>query len=193
MAEQERTKAAEKSSDKGAEGEAKAAAPAPAPVVEIPKGHRLYECMWVVDVNAGRENFGKIVDGIKEIVEKSGAHWVNGDKWEERRLAYTIKKRKRGLYILSHFHSEPGNVGKLERNIQISDLVMRALILGDEDGVTLTPETLTSADEDPRGGRRFFGGGGGGGGGGYGGGGGGGGYGGGGGGGRDRGGPRGRR
>ncbi|GMV78984.1 MAG: hypothetical protein AMXMBFR7_01680 [Planctomycetota bacterium] len=124
---------------------------------DVPKGHRLYEIMWVVDVNLGRENMTKVVDGLKELVEKSGGAWVNGDKWEERRLAYSIKKRKRGLYMLAHITCEPENVTKLERNIQISELVMRALIVKDEDGITLTPTQLTPDDDKAFGG---FGGGG---------------------------------
>ena len=142
-----------------------AAPVAPAPqvpmTVDVPLGSRLYEVMFVVDAGHGRENQGKVMTELKDLVEKSGGTWVNGDKWEERRLAYNIKKRKRGLYILSHIVCPTQSIGRLDRNIQISDLVIRALITVDEDGLSLTPPVRVMDDEEdggPGGERRFFGG-----------------------------------
>ena len=145
-----------------------AAAPAPAepPPFDPPPGQWLYEAMWLVDPGAARENFTKVVAGIKELVEKSGGAWVNGDKWEERKLAYPIKKRKRGMFVLSHFSAPPDQMPRLERNIQISDLVLRALITVDIDGLRTSPPVREIDDDDFMPGgpdRRFFGGGGGGG------------------------------
>jgi small subunit ribosomal protein S6 len=129
--------------------------------VEVPFGSRLYEVMFVVDAGHGRENQGKLMGELKDLVEKSGGTWVNGDKWEERRLAYNIQKRKRGLYILSHVVCSTQSISRLDRNIQISDLVIRALITVDEDGLSLTPPVRVMDDDDeggPGGERRFFGG-----------------------------------
>jgi small subunit ribosomal protein S6 len=147
---------------------APAPAPAPAtvaavaeapPAVTVPPGSRLYEGMFVVDASQARENFAKIVAGVRELLEKSGGTWVNGDKWEERRLAYTIKKRKRGLYILAHFVMPTQAVLRLERNLQISDFLLRHLVTVDVDGLGLAPPSRGLDDEDEGGGgeRRFFG------------------------------------
>ena len=151
---------------------APAAAPAPVqPVPELPAGVRLYEAMWVVDANTGREDYNKVVAAIKEIVEKGGGTWINADKWEERRLAYSIKKKKRGLYIINHFSAPTEAVTKIDRNARLSEVVLRHMILVDEDGLITTPPVRTIEDDDFGGGfgggggggeRRFFGGGGGG-------------------------------
>jgi small subunit ribosomal protein S6 len=149
------------------------AAPVP-PNPVLPDGVRLYECMWVVDANTGREDYNKVITALKEIVEKGGGSWINADKWEERRLAYQIKKRKRGLYIINHFSAPTENVTKIDRNARLSDVVLRHMITIDEDGLTTSPPVRTLDDDDFGGGfggggggggeRRFFGGGGGGGG-----------------------------
>jgi len=141
-------------------------APAPAPPMpELPPGVRLYECMWVVDANLGREDYPKAVAGLKELVEKGGGTWVNADKWEERRLAYPIRKKKKGLYIISHFTAPTSNVTRIDRNARISELVVRHMITVDEDGLSTTPPVRTIDDEElggfggPGGGggeRRFF-------------------------------------
>jgi small subunit ribosomal protein S6 len=151
---------------KSASAAAPAAAPAaaaavaePPPTVTVPPGSRLYEGMFVVDASQGRENYAKILAGIRELLEKSGGTWVNGDKWEERRLAYTIKKRKRGLFILAHFLMPTQALVRLERNLQISELLLRHLITVDVDGLGLVPPSRGLDDDDEGGGeRRFFGG-----------------------------------
>jgi len=152
--------AAEKpAAEKPAADKSKAAtekAPEPPIDVEVPLGSRLYEVMFVVDAGHGRENQAKVMTELKELVEKSGGTWVNGDKWEERRLAYNIKKRKRGLYILAHMVCPTQHIVKLERNMQISDLVLRSLVTVDEDGVGLSPSSRMMDDDDDD--RRFFGG-----------------------------------
>ena len=147
------------------------AAPAVPPLPELPPGVRLYECMWVVEANAAREDFSKLIAGLKEIVEKGGGTWVNADKWEERRLAYPIKKKKRALYVINHFTAPAESVAKIDRNAKLSELVLRHMITVDEDGLATTPPVRTIDDDDFSGGggerhggeRRFFGGGGGGG------------------------------
>jgi small subunit ribosomal protein S6 len=162
-AEKAAEKPAEKSAEKSAEkaGEKAAAAPEPEPIkVDVPLGSRLYEVMFVVDAGHGRENQSKVMTELKELVEKSGGTWVNGDKWEERRLAYNIKKRKRGLYVLAHMVCPTQNITRLERNMQISDLVLRALVTVDQDGLSLAlPSRMADDDDGGPGGRRFFGGG----------------------------------
>ena len=145
---------------------APAAAPAapaapvmPTPV--LPHGIRLYEAMWVVDANSGREDYNKCVAAIKEIVEKGGGTWINADKWEERKLAYPIKKKKRALYIINHFSAPTESVIKIDRNARLSDVVLRHMILVDEDGLTTSPPVRTIEDEDFGGGFGMGGGGGG--------------------------------
>jgi len=122
--------------------------------------------MWVVDVNNARDEFNKCIAGIKEIVEKGGGTWINADKWEERKLAYPIKKKKRALYVINHFSAPTESIVKIERNARLSDLILRHMILIDEDGLSTTPPVRSLEDEDfgggfgmgggNEGGRRFF-------------------------------------
>src|SRR5258708_39611831 len=147
---------------------ATAVAPAPAVVVpptpKLPDGVRLYEAMWVIEANTGREDYNKVITGLKEIVEKGGGSWINADKWEERRLAYPIKKKNRALYIINHFSAPTESILKIDRNARLSDIVLRHMILVDEDGLTTSPPVRTIEDEDFGGGFGMGGGGGGGGG-----------------------------
>lgn len=129
------------------------------PLPPIPLGSRLYEVMWVVDASGGRDNLPKVLASLKDLAEKSGASWINGDRWDERRLAYPIRKRKRGLYVISHLVCPTANITRLARNAQISEFVLRYLLTVDVDGLSLTPPSR-GPDDDEEGGpgeRSFFG------------------------------------
>ena len=129
-------------------------APASAPAAvaealpELPQGVRLYEGMWLVDANVAKESLPKVLAGIRELIEKSGGTWVNGDRWDERRLAYPVKKKKRGMYVITHFTSPTESLTRLDRNARISDLVLRHLILKDEDGLTTLPPVRGPEEEE---------------------------------------------
>ena len=121
----------------------------PTPV--LPAGVRLYEAMWIVDANSAREDYNKCLAGIKEVIEKGGGSYINGDKWEERKLAYPIRKKKRGLYIITHFSAPTDAIIKIDRAAKLSDLIVRHMILVDQDGLTTSPPVRTLEDEDFRG------------------------------------------
>ena len=125
-----------------------------------------YEILLMLDPEAPEQRHEEILTRTRELVEKGGGTWVNAEKWDERRLAYQIKKRKRGLYIINHFTAPTEAVAKIDRQARITDLVLRHMITIDEDGLVLTPPVRTVEDEDFGGGfgggggeRRFFGGG----------------------------------
>lgn len=73
---------------------------------------------------------------INRLMERAKAEVVFCKKWDERRLAYKLKGRKRGVYALTYFKAPSDRIGPLERDIQISENILRALVIR-ADGVTL--------------------------------------------------------
>ena len=72
------------------------------------------------------------VDGsvkqIGELVERHGGEILLLRKWDERKLAYEIKKNKRGLYVLCFFKAPGAAVDKITREINLSEQILRVLI-----------------------------------------------------------------
>ncbi len=99
---------------------------------------RLYEAMFLVDSavpeSSVEDRIGedKINAIIKKILEKAGAEIVSMEKWDERRLAYEIGGKNRGTYILCYFHADGQKIRQIERDAQLSESIMRVLILGTE-------------------------------------------------------------
>jgi small subunit ribosomal protein S6 len=69
---------------------------------------------------------------IRTILERAGAEIVSIRKWDDRKLAYDISRKSRGTYILCYFRAEGGRVREIERDVQLSERIMRALILSAE-------------------------------------------------------------
>lgn len=76
---------------------------------------------------------------IKRIMERAEAQIVFCRKWDERRLAYHIKGRKRGVYVLTYIKASADCIGGIERDAKLSESILRLLILRADDQ---TPEDM---------------------------------------------------
>lgn len=93
---------------------------------------KLYEALFLMDADAKPENGHE--EHLHELLKREGATVVSTDRWGERKLAYEIKKRRRGLYFLIHFEAPPAAIAEIRRSCRISEHVLRDLIVVDEDG-----------------------------------------------------------
>ena len=92
----------------------------------------LYEAMFLVDSVEATADWDGINAAIGSILEKSEAEIVSTRKWDERRLAYDVNGKSKGTYILCYFRADGGKVREIERNVQLSERIMRVLILTTE-------------------------------------------------------------
>jgi len=90
---------------------------------------RRYEAMFLVDSAEAAGNWDGVNAAIKNILEKSGVEIVSMKKWDERRLAYDIAGKSRGTYILCYFRADGKRIREIEREVQLSERIMRVLIL----------------------------------------------------------------
>lgn len=110
---------------------------------------KLYEAMFIIDSNRAKESYEAMEELVKGMVVRYGGEVVGCMKWDDRRLAYEISDIKRGTYVLVHFKSEGDTVGKIERQVQISEDVLRVLITVDEDGIETTTGSARERTETP--------------------------------------------
>ena len=68
------------------------------------------------------------VDHVSSILDRAGAEVLALSKWEERRLAYDIKGNKRGVYFLAYFKTGHDKLAGIERDCNLSEQLLRALI-----------------------------------------------------------------
>lgn len=87
-----------------------------------------YEAMFVAS-QAEAADFAGLIDHINSLLERAGAELVSMQKWDERRLAFEIDKQRRAVFILAFFRAPTDNIARLERDVQISDHLLRVLVV----------------------------------------------------------------
>ena len=93
---------------------------------------RLYEAMFLVDSAEAAADWEGINEVIKNILERVEAEIVSIKKWDECKLAYAINHKGRGTYLLCYFKSEAEKIAEIEREVQLTERIMRVLILNAE-------------------------------------------------------------
>jgi len=103
---------------------------------------KLYEAMFLVDSAQAGTDWDGVLATIKSILQKAEAEVVSLKKWADKRLAYEIDHKTKGTYILCYFRADGKRIGDIERDVQLSERIMRVLILNAE------KQTLEGVEKD---------------------------------------------
>ena len=113
---------------------------------------RLYEGLFLVDSGEAAADWKGINDAIEKILARGDVEIVSSKKWDERRLAYDINGKSRGTYILTYFRGDPARIGAIERSVQLSERIMRMLIIRTDkmsaEDMEKTPPAATTESPD---------------------------------------------
>ena len=91
---------------------------------------KLYEGMFLLDNQVVRADWGRAKAVVTDHLQKHGAQVVSARRWDERKLAYTIRGKLRATYLLSYFEGGPEAVNSMRRDLELDERVLRYLILG---------------------------------------------------------------
>lgn len=89
---------------------------------------RPYEALYIVDPETSDEDITTITEKYKGVVEEQGGEVEAISRWDKRRLAYDVKGRGEGIYVLMNFKGESKVEAELDRVMRISEDVLRHLI-----------------------------------------------------------------
>lgn len=90
-----------------------------------------YEAVIVVSLKLGEDAVTGTVQKFKDLIEKN-ATLESVDEWGKRRLAYPINKETEGYYVLFTFKSEAEFPAEFDRITQITDGMLRSMIIKKE-------------------------------------------------------------
>ena len=93
---------------------------------------RYYETMIIWDTGLSTEELDKEITRVKETIEKTGGECLKIDKWGKRRLAYEIKKKKEGIYVVIDFKGTPEILSQLFDLFKFDKNVIRHMSLQKE-------------------------------------------------------------
>lgn len=87
-----------------------------------------YESIFIINPELGEENIKALVEKFKSIIETS-AQLESIDEWGKRKLAYEIKDKNEGYYVLANFSSSPDFPAELERVYKITEGILKYIII----------------------------------------------------------------
>ena len=89
---------------------------------------KTYEMLYVLDAALSDEAKESFVSKFEAIVSNGGGKVVSTDKWGVKKLAYPIRYKNDGYYVLMTFEAESAVVDELDRIAGLSTEVLRRMI-----------------------------------------------------------------
>lgn len=110
---------------------------------------RKYEVVYIFDssldeaaVNARLEKFNELLKSPEK-----PAPVTSTNHWGKRTLAFPIKKRDAGYYVVTQVETRPDLLKEFERAIKLDDSVIRFLVVVNEGEAPRAPTVRESSDD----------------------------------------------
>jgi small subunit ribosomal protein S6 len=116
-----------------------------------------HEVIVILDPALTEDGVETEISGLREVVVKKGGEVLEVQKWGKRRLAYEVKKRREGQYVLMKMGGIGKVVADLERHFRITETILKGMIVRAEEPqggrfktkphATLAGSAMTTAQE----------------------------------------------
>ena len=87
-----------------------------------------YEAVIVFSLKKDEEQIKALTAKFSDLIKANGT-LTNIDEWGKRKLAYPINYENDGYYVVYNFTSKPDFPAELERIINITDGVLRSIVV----------------------------------------------------------------
>ena len=110
----------------------------------------LYETLFVVHPEKGLR-MKEFIERFKKVVEGQEGTVTQVEEWGARDLAYKIEKQGRGYYTLFRYQASGRAVDELERNLKLTDGILRYLTVRyEEEPAPVSPASPRGHGEEGR-------------------------------------------
>ena len=106
-----------------------------------------YELMVILDPEIDERTVAPSLDKFLNVTRTDGGSIDKVDVWGRRRLAYEINKKTEGIYAVVDFTSTSAAANELDRQLKLSEAVMRTKVLRAEEGIAQVAAAAKLADE----------------------------------------------
>jgi small subunit ribosomal protein S6 len=103
---------------------------------------KTYELVLIFDPNVESEQVENDLRKLSELVTSSGGMFRRWERWGKRRLAYEIRHRQYGQYVLTVYDLPSAATHELDRLLHLTTSLMRQLV------TVIEPERVPEVDEE---------------------------------------------
>ena len=100
-----------------------------------------YELTFIMDTQIEEHLTESTIEKVENLLKGGGAEVVNVDRWGIRKLAYPVKKREQGLYVVVQFRAEGSLIREVERELLLDEVILRYLVIALEEELVAKEET----------------------------------------------------
>ena len=86
-----------------------------------------YESIFIINPNTTDDETAAVIKKMQDVVAKQGGEMLKFEDWGKRKLAYEVKKHKRGHYAFFQIKAAPKVISELERRYKMTDQIIKYL------------------------------------------------------------------
>lgn len=90
---------------------------------------RAYEVMVILDPDLEERTVQPSLEAFLNVIRADGGNVDDVDIWGRRRLAFAIKKRWDGIYVVLRVTARPEALAELDRQLNLNEAVLRTKVL----------------------------------------------------------------
>ncbi len=90
---------------------------------------RRYETTFIIDGVLNEEDREALINSFENSLKKLGGDIERTVLWGMRQLAYEIKKRTHGFYVIFYYTAEPSTLTTFHRDLSINENILRHMSL----------------------------------------------------------------
>jgi|UniRef100_A0A7C4KIB2 small subunit ribosomal protein S6 len=90
---------------------------------------RNYEVVFIVHPDLDETALTALVEKVKGWITEAGGSVEKADVWGKRRMAYPIRKQRDGQYVYFEASMPPAFSNELDRNLRLTEPVLRYMII----------------------------------------------------------------
>ncbi len=98
---------------------------------------RRYEAVVIIEPDVADDEVKALTEKYGDLIKSHEGEVIKIEDWGIKKLAYLVKKRDKGRYILFDFVSGPTLISELERQFKITENIMKYLTVKLDEDVDL--------------------------------------------------------
>lgn len=90
-----------------------------------------YESVIIINPSIEEQAIKDLIKKFSDLINNNGKV-ASVEERGTQKLAYPIKKKEEGYYVIINFEAKPDSIDELERNYRIEDNVMKFIVVRKE-------------------------------------------------------------
>ena len=108
---------------------------------------RRYETLVLIHPEQGEQGAKDLTNRIRSLIEDQKGSIGQIQEWGLRDLAFLVAKQRRAFYVLFEYRATPAALAEVERNLRLTDPVLRFVSVRQAENAPPTPDRTVRRPE----------------------------------------------